>query len=94
MGQTIVGGTRGAGGEAAAGGGAHAVRLAGDGPGSADESGRGGSRAQAHCQNREDAGARGCRMALAARQHSDSNLARSPRPSADRDGDLFLRAHQ
>ena len=59
MGQTIAGGTWGAGGEAAAGGGAHAVRLAGDRPDSADESGRGGARTQAHRQDRQDAGARG-----------------------------------
>ena len=46
-------------GQAAAGGGAHAVRLAGDGPGGADEPGGGRARAQACRQDRQDPGARG-----------------------------------
>ena len=61
----------GAGREAAARRGAHAVRLADHRPGGADQPGRGRARAEARGEDRQDAGA-GCQgVAQAARQHPD-----------------------
>ena len=94
LGEGAAGETRGAGREAAARRGAHAVRLAGHRPGGADESGRGRARAEARGEDRQDAGARWRRVAQADRQHSDRDRARSARPRADRHPHLFLRAHQ
>ena len=65
LGKGTGGETRGAGCEAAACRCAHAVRLAGHRPGSADEPGRRGARTEARRENRQDAGARRCRVAQA-----------------------------
>jgi hypothetical protein len=76
LGERPAADTRGAGCEAAAGGRAHAVRLAHYRADRTDEPGGGGARSQARRQDRQDAGARGRGMAQTARFDSDHDLAR------------------
>ena len=93
LGEGAAGEPRGAGREAAVGGGAHAVRLAHHRPGDADEPGCRRARAEACRENRQDAGARCRRVAQAHRQYSDRDRARSSRPRVDLHPHLFVRAH-
>jgi hypothetical protein len=64
------------------------------GPGASYQSGGRRARTEACGEDRQDAGARGRRMAQAARLHSGHDIARSARPCADRHSHLQLRAHQ
>jgi hypothetical protein len=85
--------TPGAGCAAAARRGAHAVRLVHRRPSGADKSGRRRARAEECREDRQDAGARGRRVAQTRRQHPDRDRARPTRPRFDRHPHLLLRPH-
>ena len=80
--------------QAAPGGGAHAVRLAGGRPGRQIQPRLGGAGPEPHRQPRPDADPLAGGSASAVREHPDGQPGRPSRSGADRCPDLQLRAHQ